>query len=71
MLHQACYHNNVSYILKIMDICLKDEIRPNKKFMECLAQFKKKGRAYLNDKVNLLQNSRTQYKNYFLGPQIK
>lgn len=59
MLHQACYHNNVPYILKIMHICIKDEIRPNKKFMECLEQFKKKGRAYLDDKVYLKQNLRT------------
>lgn len=42
MLHQACHHNNFPYILFLMDTCLNNEIRPSKKFIDMLDEFKKK-----------------------------
>ncbi|KAJ8979116.1 hypothetical protein NQ317_017958 [Molorchus minor] len=42
MLHQACYHNNFNYVVEIMEICLRENVQPNKKFMEHLANFRKK-----------------------------
>ncbi|XP_044270574.1 pentatricopeptide repeat-containing protein 1, mitochondrial [Tribolium madens] len=57
MLHQACYHRNFPYVLEIMEISLRENVKPNKKFMECLHDFKKKCKDISNDKENKLSQS--------------
>ncbi|EFA00524.1 pentatricopeptide repeat-containing protein 1, mitochondrial [Tribolium castaneum] len=57
MLHQACYHKNFPYVLEIMEISLRENVKPNKKFMECLHDFKKKCKDISNDKENTLSQS--------------
>lgn len=51
MLHQACHHKNFPYVLEIMETCLREDIRPNKKFMERLVEFKKICKDISNDPV--------------------
>ncbi|KRT81318.1 hypothetical protein AMK59_6297, partial [Oryctes borbonicus] len=64
MLHQACHHCNFSYVLKMMEICLEEEIRPNKKFMDTLEEFKKKCKVMSNDKDCEKAKSRGFQKGY-------
>lgn len=52
MLRQACCHYNFPYVLKIMEICAQDEIRPNRKFMDTLEEFRKECRNLSNDTVS-------------------
>ncbi|CAG9771000.1 unnamed protein product [Ceutorhynchus assimilis] len=42
MLQQACYHQAFDYINEIMQLCLRDNVPVNKKFLEHLDNFKKK-----------------------------
>lgn len=51
MLHQACYHFSFSYVLEIMELCISEEVKPNKKFMNCLDDFRRKCKDISNDKV--------------------
>jgi hypothetical protein len=54
MLHQACSHKNFSYVLEIMEISLREDVKPNKIFMKRLEDFKKKCKDISNDKVNTI-----------------
>uniref|UniRef100_A0A6P7F786 Pentatricopeptide repeat-containing protein 1, mitochondrial n=1 Tax=Diabrotica virgifera virgifera TaxID=50390 RepID=A0A6P7F786_DIAVI len=40
MLSQACYHMNIKYVMYLMDLCLTENVQPNKKFIEKLSEFK-------------------------------
>ncbi|XP_022912620.2 pentatricopeptide repeat-containing protein 1, mitochondrial [Onthophagus taurus] len=64
MLHQACYHCNFKYVFKIMEICIKEEIRPNSKFMGCLEEFKKKCKRLSNDNTSNLGQSKPFINNF-------
>ncbi|XP_018322813.1 pentatricopeptide repeat-containing protein 1, mitochondrial [Agrilus planipennis] len=57
MLHQACHHNDFQYVLELMEICVRDNIKPSGKFMEKLVEFKKKNKKISNDKSNPVSDS--------------
>nr|CAI5834711.1 unnamed protein product [Callosobruchus analis] len=52
MLKQGCYHVNFKYVMYIMDLCESEEVRPNKKFIETLEEFKKRCRDLEKSKVS-------------------
>ncbi|XP_017773300.1 PREDICTED: pentatricopeptide repeat-containing protein 1, mitochondrial [Nicrophorus vespilloides] len=60
MLKQACFHFNFSYIIEILAICTKENIKPNKIFMQHLEDFKKKCKYGKDGK----ERSKTFDKNY-------
>ncbi|KAK9880831.1 hypothetical protein WA026_013157 [Henosepilachna vigintioctopunctata] len=66
MVHQACYHTNFSYVLEIMDICVRENVQPNRKFIEHLDKLKRKCRQIINRKDSELGNS----KSFKVGFQI-
>ncbi|CAH1108103.1 unnamed protein product [Psylliodes chrysocephalus] len=50
MLRQACYHFNYWYVLYIMEVCLNEEVQPNKMFMETLHEFHIRSKNLYYDK---------------------
>lgn len=53
MLKQGCYHMRFDYIFEIMELCLRESVPVNKKFLEHLESFKEKCKAKLDAKVNI------------------
>ncbi|KAJ3661805.1 hypothetical protein Zmor_006187 [Zophobas morio] len=64
MLHQACHHKNFAYVLEIMEISLRENIKPNKIFMQCLQDFKKICKKISNDNENKLSQSQSFQKGH-------
>jgi pentatricopeptide repeat domain-containing protein 1 len=64
MLHQACSHKNFSYVLEIMEISLREDVKPNKIFMKRLEDFKKKCKDISNDKDNTLYHNKSFQKGF-------
>ncbi|VEN44722.1 unnamed protein product [Callosobruchus maculatus] len=68
MLKQGCYHVNFKYVMYIMDLCESEGVRPNKKFVETLEEFKKrcrdleKSKKLSPSKMNLFCNFRQKLK---------
>ncbi|XP_045463286.1 pentatricopeptide repeat-containing protein 1, mitochondrial [Harmonia axyridis] len=50
LLHQACYDKNFRYIMKIMQICVDENVQPNLKFIEHLDKLKKDCRRMIKNK---------------------
>nr|XP_023018734.1 pentatricopeptide repeat-containing protein 1, mitochondrial [Leptinotarsa decemlineata] len=50
MLHKACFHLNISYVLYVMELCHTEQIEPNRKFMERLETFRKECKDLSNNK---------------------
>ncbi|XP_044736845.1 pentatricopeptide repeat-containing protein 1, mitochondrial [Chrysoperla carnea] len=61
MLQQACYRNDFGYVMYIMELCLKKEIQPNKKFMEHLLEFRRKCLKMLREKTHHVDLSQEGY----------
>lgn len=61
MLQQACYHNNFGYVMEIMELCLKEQIQPNKQFMERLLKFRQKCLKIVADKNSQENLSKDSY----------
>ncbi|CAH1987393.1 unnamed protein product [Acanthoscelides obtectus] len=70
MLKQGCYHVNFNYVMYIMDLCEAEGVRPNKKFIETLEEFKKRCRELQKSdklsprKTNLFCNFRQKLKTW-------
>jgi pentatricopeptide repeat domain-containing protein 1 len=56
MLRQGCCHFNFEYILAIMETTIKEEVRPNEKFLEHLENFHKECLQKIKNKVNQITN---------------
>ncbi|XP_071438786.1 pentatricopeptide repeat-containing protein 1, mitochondrial [Hetaerina americana] len=53
LMKSACYRSEVFHVLELMEICIKEEIRPNAQLLQRLNDFKVKIRnALKEDKVN-------------------
>lgn len=53
MLAHACYLNDFKYVIYLMELCLSEDVHPNKIFMEKLEIFKKKWKRKSNEEVRL------------------
>lgn len=42
---------NFPYVLEIMELCVTEEVKPNKQFMNTLEEFRRKCKQISNDKV--------------------
>lgn len=51
MLSQACYHKNISYVLEIMEIILREEIEVDQKCLDRLQKFKQECRRFIKSEV--------------------
>lgn len=51
MLHQACFYNDINYILHVMELCLSEAVNPNKIFLEKIDTFKRKFKHLYDEKV--------------------
>ncbi|KAL3275685.1 hypothetical protein HHI36_020437 [Cryptolaemus montrouzieri] len=58
MMSTACYHKKFPYILKLMEICIEENISPNRKFIEHLDNLKTTCRSMMKDKNNELAQSK-------------
>lgn len=54
MLHQACYHKNITYVLTVLEICLRDQIEVGKMFLEKLVNFRQECRRFIKSGVKIL-----------------
>lgn len=52
MLSQACYHNDIGYVLHVMDLCLTENVNPSKLFIAKLDEFKKKCKGLYLENVS-------------------
>lgn len=64
LLNQACHHISFPYVLEMMEICVREEIKPNKRFLDTLEEFRRKCKSISNDRNDKLQHSVT-FKNGF------
>lgn len=60
LLHQACYNTDFPYVLKVMELCVIEEVKPNKKFMDELEKFRRKCKDMSNDKVSKILGCKIQ-----------
>ncbi|XP_044763746.1 pentatricopeptide repeat-containing protein 1, mitochondrial [Coccinella septempunctata] len=58
LLHQACYSKNFMYVMKVMQICIEENVKPNKKFIDHLDELKKECRRMINNKNDRVGQSK-------------
>ncbi|XP_057667744.1 pentatricopeptide repeat-containing protein 1, mitochondrial [Diorhabda carinulata] len=76
MLSQACHHLNFNYVIHVMELCVTENISPNKKFIETLEIFRKRIKYMRKDKpltssfIKDVVNFKIRYKKWITEVEI-